>query len=573
MTCFGVNVSGPGIPPSGSTLPACNTAALPPPALWNGLVPIGQGKIDLYVPSGSARLIQLLAMQTAYACPAIGNYASGSAIPPDASSIYEVGRTIADVSEDVIVTINATFSAANSPSWLCPTVTISSIAAQSGSEDTLIASIPFTIGGGTVPATSLTATAASSNTSLVDTTGISFSGTGASRTVTLNPKKDAFGSAVITLTVTDGVSSTSSSFTASFASDGRTQADFVIGQPDRFTTSAATTSSKVSAAVGVATDGANFYVSEFSNHRILQFSGVPSADSPTANSVMGQASFILNAPGAANTTGIDQPQELAISATGKFFAVDMNHHRVLMWNALPTATNTPADIVIGQTAFTGGTPGLSGNRLNTPHGVAVAGTQLFISDMINNRALIFNTIPGVNGASASFAVGQNSLIAGSVNAGAAISAIGLAQPRGIASDGTKLVIIDTGNHRALLYNTIPGANGIAANIVLGQPVMTTGIANNGGRSGSTLNNPISAVFSGTRLYIADGDNNRILYWNSWPAVNGQAADGVIGQPDMVTGNPGNTSDSMSLPSQMVVEGGKLFVADYQNNRVLAFTEP
>lgn len=90
--------------------------------------------------------------------------------------------------------------------------TISGVADQSTDEDTATASIPFTVGDAETAVGSLTVTAASSDQALVSSGGIALGGSEASRTVVLTPEPDASGSTTVTLTVSDGELSASTSF-------------------------------------------------------------------------------------------------------------------------------------------------------------------------------------------------------------------------------------------------------------------------------------------------------------------------------------------------------------------------
>ena len=62
-------------------------------------------------------------------------------------------------------------------------------------------------------------------------------------------------------------------------------------------------------------------------------------------------------------------------------------------------------------------------------------------------------------------------------------------------------------------------------------------------------NPVSVTSDGVRLFVTDLGNNRVLIWNSIPTSNGAAADVEIGQPDMTssiannayTGTPASTA--------------------------------
>jgi ELWxxDGT repeat protein len=94
--------------------------------------------------------------------------------------------------------------------WRLPAVnnapTISDIANQTINEDAATGALAFTIGDDLTPAASLTLSGSSSNTLLVPNANIVFNGSGANRNVTVTPAANQFGTATITLTVTDGES-------------------------------------------------------------------------------------------------------------------------------------------------------------------------------------------------------------------------------------------------------------------------------------------------------------------------------------------------------------------------------
>jgi hypothetical protein len=90
--------------------------------------------------------------------------------------------------------------------------TISDIADQTVNEDTATGAIAFTVGDAETAAGSLVLSRASSNTALVPTNNIVFGGSGASRTVTITPAANQFGSATITVTVSDGLANASDTF-------------------------------------------------------------------------------------------------------------------------------------------------------------------------------------------------------------------------------------------------------------------------------------------------------------------------------------------------------------------------
>jgi uncharacterized protein (TIGR03437 family) len=100
--------------------------------------------------------------------------------------------------------------------------------------------------------------------------------------------------------------------------------------------------------------------------------------------------------------------------------------------------------------------------------------------------------------------------------------------------------------------------------------------------GRELNSPsgVAVDSSGGAVvtYVADTGNNRVLFWRNAKASDGQMADGVIGQRDLVTTFPGGPGTSISIgfrsPTGMAIDSrGNLYVADTGNNRILRFPRP
>ena len=74
------------------------------------------------------------------------------------------------------------------------------------------------------------------------------------------------------------------------------------------------------------------------------------------------------------------------------------------------------------------------------------------------------------------------------------------------------------------YDSIPAVNNASADWVLGQNDFTGGAA---GLSQSRLDEPSHLWSDGTRIFVADADNNRIMIWNNFPGSNGANADHVL----------------------------------------------
>src|SRR5436190_953256 len=87
--------------------------------------------------------------------------------------------------------------------------TISDITNQTTNEDTATGATAFTVGDVETAAAGLTLSGSSSNTTLLPNANITFGGSGANRTVTVTPAANQFGTATITVTVTDAHGGTS----------------------------------------------------------------------------------------------------------------------------------------------------------------------------------------------------------------------------------------------------------------------------------------------------------------------------------------------------------------------------
>ena len=79
-----------------------------------------------------------------------------------------------------------------------------------------------------------------------------------------------------------------------------------------------------------------------------------------------------------------------------------------------------------------------------------------------------------------------------------------------------------------------------------------------------------------RVYVADSGNNRVLGWKDAASFsNGAPADLVIGQPDFLsTACAATSAVSLCNPEGVAADGlGNLYVADFADNRVLAYKDP
>lgn len=79
-------------------------------------------------------------------------------------------------------------------------------------------------------------------------------------------------------------------------------------------------------------------------------------------------------------------------------------------------------------------------------------------------------------------------------------------PTGLYSNGTKLYVVDRGNNRVLVWNTMPTNSGQAASFALGQPNLTSNAVDNGRTSASSMHGPTAVHSDGTRLFVTDNYN-------------------------------------------------------------------
>ena len=372
-------------------------------------------------------------------------------------------------------------------------------------------------------------------------------------------------------------SSTPASASAPIFQNGQA-ASVVIGQPN-FTTKT----------LGGGAGGMNFpigrpavvldrylYIADMSNNRVLGYSPIPTANGTSASFVLGQTNFINTFAGSTAIT-LYNPASVGYDPLNwQVYVADSSSNRVLEWSGIPVVNDAPASFALGQTALSGNTAGcVSGATTATsmmvPIDVFVTGNQVLVADNNSNRILIWNTIPFGSGVPANLVLGQSSMLTCYSNRNGIVTPGTLSGPQSVWSDGTRIIVADSFNHRVLIWNSFPTANGAPADVVLGQPDMFSSTATlTGGASG--LNFPFGVDSDGTRLAVADVANQRVLIWNSIPTVNNAPADIVLGQPDFTSVAAPTSATAANLwgPRGVLWYGDQLFVVDTLNNRVLIF---
>lgn len=275
------------------------------------------------------------------------------------------------------------------------------------------------------------------------------------------------------------------------------------------------------------------------------------------------------------------PRGVCVAADRSLWVADTGHHRLLGWTRVPTADNEAADYVIGQPTFghegrnAKGTPGPS--TLNVPTGIAACGGALAVADAWNHRVLLWHEIPRRDNQPADLVLGQRDFSAVEPNRGAdAPTAESLFWPFGVAWDGQRLFVADSGNRRVLAWNGLPRRPGQLADLVLGQESFNCRNENAGGvPSRASMRWPHSIAFLGSRVCVADAGNSRVLIWNECPTRNGAACETILGQrsPEAVDHNQGEYwpgAASLNMPYAVATTGEWLMVADTANSRLVGW---
>lgn len=156
-----------------------------------------------------------------------------------------------------------------------------------------------------------------------------------------------------------------------------------------------------------------------------------------------------------------------------------------------------------------------------------------------------------------------------------VSATQFNGPNGVAVDAAtgKLFVADRGNHRVLRFASAAALQtGGAAEAVFGQDDFTSKVT---GVAANRMNNPIGVhVDASGRLYVADFSNNRVLRFDDAATKASSApADGVLGQATFTTSTAAVGATGMRGPVTVQVDrSGRLWVTDFSNHRVLRFDD-
>ncbi len=320
----------------------------------------------------------------------------------------------------------------------------------------------------------------------------------------------------------------------------------------------------LSAPAGLAVDASNnIYIADAGNQRLLEYdapSGIPGA----ILSSISPSQLPAGGPG------------FTLTLNGSGFKADSQ----VLWNGAPLPTT-----FVSSTRLSAAVPAaniLSGGPFPIAvQQMLVAGLPGQVSNAIN--LTLYTRHPGDYQPDG--VLGQPSLTASDPNNPVLPGLAGaLKQPSGVAIDPAtgRLFVADTGNNRILSW---PSAqvltNGAPADLVIGQPNLTTTDPNHGGLGPASLNAPMHlAIDPQGNLWVVDRANYRVLKYTA-PFSSGMSASLAIGQGSLaaaVVNFGGNattpSATGLDIPFGIAFDAqGDLAVADYGNRRVLIFIPP
>ncbi|HKX00124.1 MAG TPA: NHL repeat-containing protein, partial [Bryobacteraceae bacterium] len=310
--------------------------------------------------------------------------------------------------------------------------------------------------------------------------------------------------------------------------------------------------------------------------------------SQSAYRALGQPDLRQNGVNMVAAGTLAGPQALALDSAGHLYVADTFNHRVQAWaNAGAFQTGAPADLILGQpTPQHSNQLGIGVKGFSYPFDLAVNPTtmDLYVADYGDNRVLRFpKPFANPTRVEPDAVYGQPDFNTRTPDS-SGVTARTMRGPRGVAFDGQgNLWVADAGNNRVLRFPAgVLNNSNPSADLVLGQPDFLSAGANRGGAISAAGFNmaavpqlvpPVGLAFDAqNNLYVADFQNTRVLKFPA-PLTSASVATIVYGQTTFTArGVPQvPTASSLDGPAGVAVDAsGNLFVAIPLDNRILMF---
>lgn len=224
-------------------------------------------------------------------------------------------------------------------------------------------------------------------------------------------------------------------------------ASLVLGQPDLNSSTVnngGISDKSMGAAAGVGFANGKLYVGDVTNSRVLVFNSTLLTNFASALNVIGQTNFTNSTVGN-GLSGFAGNYSLTTNGT-KLAIMDGANDRVLFYNSIPTTNGVSAD-------FDWGGWGVANNRLNGPVGAFMGSDKFFIADRSSDRVLVFNTIPTSSNSLPDAVLGQSVYTSSAHNQCTCSTAAAntLWGVHHVYWDGCRLYVTDKQNNRVLIY--------------------------------------------------------------------------------------------------------------------------
>lgn len=302
----------------------------------------------------------------------------------------------------------------------------------------------------------------------------------------------------------------------------------------------------------IASDGANLYVADSNIHKIRKIVIATGVVTTLAGT-----GAVGAADGAGASATFNYPSGIATDGTNLYVSDTVNQkiRKIVIATGVVSSMTGVADTAASGGAADGAGSGAS---FNYPRGITTDGTSLFVADSGNSK---IRQIDIASGAVSSLTGSANTMEASGAKDGAVASAT-FSSLEGITYHGGSLYVADSGNHK--IRKIVLGTSQVGSVTGLTDTANLAG-AKDGGATVAKFYYPTGIATDGTNLFVADKNNNKIRV----VAIVSGSASSLTGTTDttdlagMADGS--GAAATFFEPQGIVCVGSKLYVADTSNS--------